>query len=433
LAGLLSRRALGALLLCSGAAQALGRTPLGGTLRLALPLPFAGLDPHTLDSPLAALFGAAISDPLYALDASGRPYPTLATALPEKSADGALVRVRPGLVSAAGKALDARDVSFSLERTRKLGGAGILAPFARPKVGADRLSLTFPGADPEALASALAAPVTALLPRGFSKLSPDGSGPFAASLSPGKLLLTRNLNAARGAAFLERIEVSRARDLAEGLRAFETGRSDVGWLGAGLYRSRPGARQLSGPSYGWVVLRTGRDAKTWGASGLAQQLCDQLPAGQLAHLGVSTEPGARRGVAWGGGPAELLVSEDDPHLVQIASSLAALLSSPGHEVQNVASARGDFEGRRASGRYVLMLDFVRNLGASAELTLLALLTAVDPELAKRPPRLTNPSPSEIARTLPLGVVGALNVAGAQIGELQALAAWALGAVWWKKS
>jgi peptide/nickel transport system substrate-binding protein len=229
------------------------------------------------------------------------------------------------------------------------------------------------------------------------------------------------------------VEVSRAQDLAEALRAFETARADVGWLGAGLYRSRPGAKQLAGPSYGWVVLRSGKDAKAWGAAGLAQQLCDNLPAEQLAHLGVVAEPGAKPGVAWGGGPAEILVPEDDPHLVQIASALAALLSRPGHEVKSLMTPRSDWQARRSAGRYVLMLDFVRNLGSSAEATLLALLSAADPQLAQRPPRLSSVTPREIARTLPLGVVGALHVSGAHVGEIQALSSWQLGSVWWKKA
>ncbi|HVJ14979.1 MAG TPA: hypothetical protein VM686_06045, partial [Polyangiaceae bacterium] len=294
-------------------------------------------------------------------------------------------------------------------------------------------SLLFPGSEPVALATALASPVTALVPRGFSPLAPDGTGAFSARLQAAQLSLTRNLRAARGAAFLERVEVTRARDLADALRAFETARTDVGWLGAGLYRSRAGAKQLAGPSYGWVVLRSGRDARSWGAAGLAQQLCDNLPAEQLAHLGVVAEPGAKPGVAWGGGQAELVVPDDDPHLVQIASALGALLSRPGHEVQGLPVARADFVARRASGRYVLMLDFVRNLGTSAEATMLALLSAADPLLARRPPKLSSVTPREIARTLPLGVVGSLRVAGAHVGELQALAGWQLGSVWWKKA
>ena len=42
------------------AAQALGRTPLGGTLRLSLPFSLGELDPHSLDDPASALFAPAM-------------------------------------------------------------------------------------------------------------------------------------------------------------------------------------------------------------------------------------------------------------------------------------------------------------------------------------------------------------------------------------
>jgi hypothetical protein len=127
------------------------------------------------------------------------------------------------------------------------------------------------------------------------------------------------------------------------------------------------------------------------------------------------------------------VPDGAPHLTQIASALGALLSRPGHEVTHAAAGRADFEDRRRSGRYHLMLDFVRKLGSDTSSTLLALLSAADPLMARKPPRLSSTSPRDIARTLPLGVVGSLKVSGSQIGELQALSSWQLGAVWWKQS
>ena len=61
--------------------RALGRTPVGGKLALLLPWALGRVDPHDLFYPAAALFGHALFDPLYALDAAGDPYPTLATDL----------------------------------------------------------------------------------------------------------------------------------------------------------------------------------------------------------------------------------------------------------------------------------------------------------------------------------------------------------------
>src|SRR3954471_24509572 len=101
-----------AVLASSGVAGALGRTPAAGAWRLRLPLYFGGLDPHSLDDPLSALFAGAIADPLFSLDASGKPYPTLANSLPERTADGCRVTLRAELRSGRGKALSAADVAF---------------------------------------------------------------------------------------------------------------------------------------------------------------------------------------------------------------------------------------------------------------------------------------------------------------------------------
>lgn len=427
----LSRRAFLALLAVAPGAHALGRTPRGGVLSLAVPFGLRGLDPHVLDDPASALFASAFADSLYALDAAGRPYPTLASALPEPSERGAVVRLRPGLVSAQNKPLDARDALFSLERARKLGAAGLLAPFPTPRFGRDRLALEFEGvrADAPGLASALASPLTAIVPRGFSRLAPDGTGAFSVRVERDGLKLLRNPRAARGAAFLDRVDISSVPDLAEALRAFEAGAADVGWLGAGLHRPRPGSKPFTGPTYGLLVLRTGSDARAWGAAGLAQQLADAARAERLGHLGVVPEPGAGAGTVWGGAEAELLVSTESAQLREIAQALAAALSRPGHPVRARPLPRAEFEQRRSERRFSLMLDFVRPLGPSPEETLLSLLTAENPALARRPPRLTGQSVRDVARSLSLGVLGRLRVEGAVLPDVRALEPWQLGAVW----
>jgi peptide/nickel transport system substrate-binding protein len=425
----LARRAFLASVGAAASARALGRTPTAGTLRLRLPLYFGGLDPHSLDDPLSALIAPAIADPLFALDVSGKPYPTLASALPERSAGGSRITLRPELLSARGKALSAADALFSWKRAQGLGGAAVLGAFRAPSVDPkDRLSLIVPEANPEALARALASPLTALVPRGFSPLTPDGSGAFKASFSNGALSLTRNESAARGAAFLERIELGRASDLADALRAFETGQADVGWLGNGLYRPKAGAIPLEGPIFGWFVLRTGLDAKSWGAPGIAAQLTESLPGAALARFGVRPVPGGGSGVRWGGGPASLLVSEEAPHAVELARALESLLSSSGNEVRATSLPRATWLEARRSRRFSLLLDFVRAASGDLTQSVLALLAAVDPELARRPPK--NPSSVlDATRTLSLGIVGEARIAGARSPEFEGLDSWQLGNVW----
>ena len=424
----LGRRSFLAALGATSAARALGRTPTAGVLRLRLPLFFGGLDPHSLDDPLSALFAPAIADPLFALDASGKPYPALA-AMPERVASGARILLRPELISARGKALLAADAVFSFKRAQASGGAAVLGAFRAPSVDPkDRFSFIVPEANPDALARALASPLTALVPRGFSPQTPDGTGAFKASFASGTLSLNRNENAARGAGFLERIELSRASDLADALRAFETGQADVGWLGNGLYRPKAGALTLDGPVFGWIVLRTGLDAKTWGAPGIASQLVAALPSAQLARFGVRSLPRAGDGVRWGGGPTTLLVADDAPHAVELARALEPLLGSNDNEVRATPVPRATWLEARRSRRYGLLLDFVRATNGDVTQSAQALLAAVDPALARRPPKNLS-SVLEATRTLPLGIVGEVRIAGARNPEFEGLDAWQLGNVW----
>jgi peptide/nickel transport system substrate-binding protein len=299
----IARRAFTASVIFAPLARALDRTPVGGTLRLSLPFRSRELDPHSADDPLSALLATAICDPLFALDSGGRPYPALAATLPEDTPQGARIVLRPGLKSARGKALAARDAVLSLDRSRRLGGAAVLGELGRPRVDPrEPLGFFLSGASASAAVTALASPLTALVPRGFNPMAPDGTGAFRATLSASRLVLERNPNGARGAAFLARVEVEMASDLAAALRAFETGAADAGFLGAGLHRSRPGAIAFEGPEYGWVVLRTGKAAGHWGAPGVAQGLADRVPKGALRHLGVRDAGGAvHASTGWGGG------------------------------------------------------------------------------------------------------------------------------------
>jgi peptide/nickel transport system substrate-binding protein len=391
------------------------------------------LDPHAIEDVTAALFGPAIADSLYALDAKGRPYTALAAALPELDKDRLRVALRPNLLTALNQPLDARDVIWSLARAEKSGAAGLIAPLG--KVAADPkdpLAITFASRDGVALATALASPLTAILPRRFSRLTPDGTGAFKATPRRDALILERNLNAARGIPYLDRIEVRVAADLKDALRAFEAGETDASWLGEFLHKPRPGAVKYDAGVLGWVILRTGKDAGPWGAPGVAQKLLDAIPSGRLGYLGLSGASGGRGGSpTWGGGPAEILVAESSPHLEQIGKELAALMSAPTHELRVAMRPRPELLYRRGEGRFSLMLDVVRPVGTGKKRAELALYTAVNPALAKKPPNTAPTSPSEVARSLPLGVVGQLSMTGAHSANVHDFSSWDLGGVWKK--
>lgn len=418
-------------------ALAMGRTPVGGHIELHVPWPTGSIDPHDLRDPSAALFGSAIADPIFGLDSSGTPYPTLATALPTREATGTVVRLRDGIRTARGSPLDARDLIASVERARNKGAAAVFAEIPQPKpYPGDPSAVIFGNVDPGRLARALASPLAALLPKKFSPGAPDATGAFKAQTGAGKLVLSRNMLAARGHAFLDAIEIKRADDLKTSLREFEVAHDDMGWLGSGLHAGRPGAVKFDAGLFGWAVLATGPEAANFHAPGVAQRIADALPD-RIAHLGLSGLPSASGDPSWGGPPVELLADESSPHLVEIARAVANTLNRSGHEVSVGLVPRAELARRRDRGKAGLAIDFVRPIGSGPFNALLSLATADSPsrarELAKHPPKLAaNAPPRSLTSSLHIGVLGELRIAGAAVPDIALARAlgvdgWDLGA------
>jgi peptide/nickel transport system substrate-binding protein len=429
-APLLSRRAFCAAAGLRATASALGRTPYAGRLRLSIPWPITSLDPATLNDAFSALFAGAVFEPLYGLDSAGNPYPALAEALPVKHQGGCRLQLRPGLRTGAGSPLSAADVVATLARARTRGAVGLLGELEQPSFDAkEPLAVVFPRAAPEAVARALASPLLALVPRHFSPLAPDGCGAFRIELSRGRAVLTRNPNAARGAAFLDAIEVASVSDLADLLRGFEAGQTDVGWFGSGLYRAVKDAVAFEVPRYAFAVLMPGKAAGAWGAAGTLQALLDAIPAQRLSHLGLRALPAQASGsAAWGGPPTSIAVNGSAPQLVAVARALAATLSSAGHELSVTEKSTEELAALQASRQFGLLVDCVRAPSPAPRELALALRSAASPEAAKRAPRTASPPPRELGRQLPLGVIGELAVWGARRAAFEALETWQLGAV-----
>jgi peptide/nickel transport system substrate-binding protein len=428
---IIGRRSFLVAMFAVSAARALGRIPYGGGLRMDLPLSFEGIDPHTADDVASALIGPALFDAFYAWDTSGHPYPVLAKGMPEAASQGARVVLRPGLVTARGRALDGADVVWSLERARKLGARPLLAGFGPVRrVRNDPLAVEVSGATPDDLADALASPVCALVPKTFSAAKPDGTGAFRADPSVSGLSLVRNERAARGPSFLDRIDVRKAGDLAAGLRAFESGDSDVGFLGAGLHRRRAGAVDFRADPAGWIVLRTGAEAGEWGAPGVAARLVQALDPARLSHLGVVLPASAKAtGQGWGGTPASLYVDEGSSYLVEIARAVATALSQPGHELRPTPLPHADLVRLREGGHYATMIDFVRRLGPAPRHAVLSLLGAANSRLVEKPARSIREDIAVVERTLSLAVLGEVGIAGARAPDVHGLEQWELGSVW----
>ncbi len=408
-------------------APALGRRPYGGTLRISVPWPVTSIDPHDLHDPAAAILGASLFEPLFALDRTGAPYPTLAAALPKQLKSGVLVELRPELKTASGRSLTVADATWSLTRARTRGARGLLFGLGRPRATPGGILL--PSGSPTAVARALASPLCALVPRTFSSTKPDGCGAFAAKIRTGRITLRRNQRAARGPAFLSRIVVKHATSIEAALRAFESGDADVGWLGTHLYRPRPDAVAFNAGAFGWIVLRTGTLAGgAWGAPGVAQRLVDALQPAQLSRFGLGKLPNPSGSPRWGGPAGELLVAADSPYLVALAKVLAAALQQPGHEIRVRQQSRAAIAQRRRRSDFLLMLDLVRRVGPGRDGTSLSLQTAANPTLGAVSPSAKRTA-RQLGRTLPLGVIGEFRIYGAHARSFVGIGAWHLPGVW----
>ena len=426
----LSRRALLGLCAKSSLGFALGRTPYGGRLRLSVPWPVTSLEPASLSDGFAALFASAVFEPLFGLDAQGNPYPALTDALPNKLGAGCRVTLRKGLKTAAGRALAGVDVVATITRARARGGIGLLGELENPRVDAqDPLSVVFEHAGPDAVARTLSNPLLSLVPRGFSPLSPDGCGAFKLELGRGRALFTRNPSAARGAAFLDAIEVTQVSDFADLLRGFEAGEADIGWFGTGLYRAVKDAVAFEAPRYGIAVLSAGKTVGAWGAPGALQALLDAVPAQQLTHLGLRGLPTQPRGsAAWGGPATTIAVLAGAPQLGAVARALASSMSTAGHELTVVEKSATELAELQSSRQFGLLVDIVRAPTPLPRDLEMALRTVANPEAAKHAPRTATASPRELGRQLPLGVIGELAIWGARRMTFFGLEAWQLGAV-----
>ena len=412
---------------------ALTEPSYGGVLHLRLPIGFNGLDPHLLDDLGSALFAPFAFDTLFAVDSRGQPFPALADGLPESEGRDARVTLRAGLKTALGKPLGAKDLVFALKRATRMGGVAWLSAFASVRLDSSReRSVLFEAAQPMPLAKALASPITAIIPRGFHRLRPDGTGAFRAKPSRNGLVLERNDNAARGAAFLDGVRAERVGNLSDSLRAFETGEADVGWLGKGLHQPRAHALGFDAGPLGWVVLHSGSLAGAWGHPGATGQLVSQLPPERLEHLGVRGMPHASAGSGWGGPPGEILVDGASPQLVELGTLVASLLSRPGHELRAVPRSRAELRAARGNRAFLLMVDFVRRISDDSDGVVAALYTAADPALARRPPKLRADART-VARALPLGVIGELHAFGAHADSFVGLSRWDLANSWLRPS
>lgn len=396
-------------------AHARGRQAVGGRLSFRIPWSIGSCDPHRIDDPFAALFGEALFDTLYATNEAGAIVPSLAEKEPEPIRNGLRITLRGGLRSARGRPITTTDVARSIARARANGAKAWLADIPPPIV--DPLGISFTYGDAGRLARAFASPLVAIVPDGFSDAAPDGTGPFRFSTRGDAVVLLRNPLAARGPAFLEEIVIRAAPDRSSSLASFEKGADDLGWLEGGL-RTRPDSTDFDLGVVGWSVLHVGQAAQGWDGPGVAQQICDEIPPSRLASFKLGPSWTAADGQGWGGPPAAILVREDAPYLVELAQSIAALVSRPAHEITVRPTPASEIAQRKTSRSYALLLDVVRFLAPGGFGASVALATADNPSRAEalvlHPPKLGNVPARTLTRTMRLGVVGEIRVLGGRM-------------------
>ncbi|NUP08527.1 MAG: hypothetical protein HOW73_20960 [Polyangiaceae bacterium] len=404
----------GALALDPARAFGLGRTPLAGKVRLSLPLAIRSLDPHDVTDPLAALFAHALFDTLIVHSKVGFA-PGLAETLPQREGAAVVLKLRSGLRTAQGKALDGRDVIASLKRAKARGASAIIDPIGLPTVSPkDPWTLFFSKGSPSTAIVALASPLCAIVSRDFDPKTPDGTGAFGATLKEGLLTLTRNESAAMGPSFLDSIVVSQAADLRDSLRNFEVGREDVGWLGTGLFQGRPEADRFDLGTVATFVLVASASAGPLAKPGALQKLVDDIPRAAMGHLGLGPLQAGSSSAAYDGPPIDLWV-EPSLHFEEIADAIATSLSSKDHELTIRKASRGDIAARRARGESMLSLHAIRPLGTAALNQHAGLALIEDPTRTTLSVKGTNPR--EIAKSMRVAVVGDLRVAGGKAPEL----------------
>ena len=393
------------------------RTPYGGRISLHVPWSLGRFDPHLIDDAATACFGSALFESLYARDETGTLRPSLAESYPESDGTGLRVTLRRGVRFASGRALNAQSAAASIERARAHDAGAWLVDVPRAKIDGD--ALVFPMRDVHQLLRGLGSPLVAIVPSGFVPERPDGTGPFRVEPATDGVRLARNALAASGPSFLDAIEIRHAPDLTTSLRAFESGADDIGWLGSFLHEPRTGARTFDAGGVAWAILRMGREAGPLDVPGMAQTLADGVPYTALAPLMVGPAWGFRP-AQWAGPPAELLVRDDAPWLIEVARALAVSASTPSHEVVPNPRPLGEIARRRLARTFALMLDVACPVGPGDVGTLLGLATADDAasaiDLARHPPR-GNLAARTLTRTMRIGLVGEIRLQGGRAPDI----------------
>lgn len=389
-----------ATILSAGEATAARRPRYGGAPELHLPLNLSRIDPHDPHDLTATLLGEALFETLFARSPTGSPYPTLASGPPTPKGRRAIVSLRPQLKFSSGRSIDAKEVMSALRRASASSPA--LASLADvDTVRGAPLQLSFALSDSKLLSELLSHPRAAIVPSDFSPSAPDACGAFQIVKTGTTLKLARNPLGPRGGGYLDEVLIQSA-TISDCLRAFEAGRSELGFLGAGLHRERQGITRYRLNPLGLLLVIPGTRIRTEFPVGGLHEALARLPDGPLAALGA--ERPRRSPERWTRGNAELLVPQGEPWLGALAEELRSAWSTKDHTVTVRALPATQLSDLRRSGQFDLMLQFLGTRGV-AETDTTNHLFQLDRRAAPRGGRVL--SPLEGGRQLSLGLLGSL--------------------------
>jgi ABC-type transport system substrate-binding protein len=220
------------------------------------------LDPVAARSVAETTVVGLVFDTLYRFGPDGRIAPHLATAMPEIVDGKARVVIRPGAHFHNGAALGAADVAASLARVKASATAGwLLAAVDDIAVDGDAVVL---GTTRKNLAAILAAPATAITPKGAPPRAgqPIGSGPFrVARVAKDRIELEAYAEHHGGRPYLDRVTLRWFTSADGEARLYETGGADWSVHGATVFASgapKHPTVQLDGPATILVYLGFGK-------------------------------------------------------------------------------------------------------------------------------------------------------------------------------
>lgn len=343
-------------LLAPSAVRAVSRPLYGGRVALAAPDGPGALDPAEARDPRAIALASALHGGLFRYGSDDVAGPYLVEETPDPGAGGVLrCRLRRPLPFHDGRAVDAADVRWSLERLGRARGPLSWLPAVLAVRVVDRRSFDLvpaPGLSRDEAVALLSLPQAAILPRGGD--GRIGVGPFRVDdATQGEVRLVAWEEAPDGRPFLDGLRFVRVGGGASEAEAFHYGQLDVSFTDAPRLRDRP---RLDGPP---VETLLAVFSSAWSGAGsederrgLAALLAPDRrelkrhfdwPASPATTWqpdgGPPSVPPEGRPDDWSGEPVTVVHRESEPGLDDVAAALRDLLSVHGMAQASAAPDR----------------------------------------------------------------------------------------------